>query len=157
MATILMDGNEDKGATSTITTARERPHHHKQSFRQFLRPNGRKVHIAQTPEEHARLKKELHPPEDFDIYIHGTEEHVPGLSPAARTLIDILVSSTQSVNFIPTTKHAETVFGRNMEAFTTNSIWSRESLTRFHTNSISSPSMVSHSMPISPSSVTVRT
>ncbi len=157
MATTMLDGNEDKAAISTTTTVRERPHHTKKSFRQFLRPNGRKVHIAQTPEEHARLKKELHPPEDFDIYIHGTEEHVRYQSPAARTLIDGSVSSRQSVNFIRTRKHAETVFGRNMEMFTMNSMLSKESLTLFPTSSTSSPSMVSHLMPISPNLDTART
>ena len=66
---------EDKTAHVTTAAVHESFPHTGKRVRQFLRPNGRKVHIAQTPEEHERLKKELHPPEDFDIYIHGTEEH----------------------------------------------------------------------------------
>jgi hypothetical protein len=69
-------GFDDKNVSATSTAIHQSSHRSGKRFRQFLRPNGRKVHIAQTPEEHARLKTELHPPEDFDIYIHGTDEHV---------------------------------------------------------------------------------
>lgn len=75
MATTV-DGVEDKGATPAITSVYENPRHTKKHFRQFRRPNGRRVHIAETPEEHARLKKEQQPLEGFDIYLHGTAEHV---------------------------------------------------------------------------------
>jgi hypothetical protein len=74
------NGVEDKSVSATTTTI-ESPHHTGKRFRQFLRPNGRKVHIARTPEEQAQLKEELHPSEDFDVYLHGTEEHAGALLP----------------------------------------------------------------------------
>ena len=56
-------------------------HHHHQGrwLRKLLRPNGRRVHIAGSPEEHRRLQRSLptiEPDGEFDIYIHGSDEHV---------------------------------------------------------------------------------
>jgi hypothetical protein len=73
------NGTEDKSGPAIITTVHDDSHHTGKRLRQFLRPNGRRVHIAQTPEDQARLKKELLPPEDFDVYIHGTDEHARAL------------------------------------------------------------------------------
>lgn len=71
------DSSELKDATIVRNTSiYDGQHHAGRRLRQFLRPNGKKVHIAQTPEEVERLKKTLSPPENFDIYLHGTEEHV---------------------------------------------------------------------------------
>ena len=45
----------------------------------LLRPNGRRVHIAATPEEHVRLTRTLpntEPDGDFDCYVHGSNEHL---------------------------------------------------------------------------------
>jgi hypothetical protein len=78
MATTAHD-IEAKSGAAIITTVHESSHHSGKRLRQFLRPNGRRVHIAQTPEDQARLKKELHPSEDFDVYIHGTDEHARSL------------------------------------------------------------------------------
>lgn len=53
--------------------------HHGRRLRKLLRPNGRRVHIAASPEEHDRLRRDLakvEPDEDFDVYIHGSDEHV---------------------------------------------------------------------------------
>jgi hypothetical protein len=53
--------------------------HHGRRLRQFIRPDGRKVHICHTPEEHEHVKKRLletSPDHDFDVFIHGTPEHV---------------------------------------------------------------------------------
>lgn len=44
-----------------------------------MRPDGRRIHIAGSPEEHERLRKTLpsiEPDGEFDIYIHGSDEHV---------------------------------------------------------------------------------
>lgn len=44
-----------------------------------MRPDGRRIHIAGSPEEHERLRKTLpsiEPDAEFDIYIHGSDEHV---------------------------------------------------------------------------------
>ena len=57
-------------------------HHHHSSGRrvkQFFRPDGRRVHIANTPEEHQRLQRHLsvsEPDPHFDLYVYGTPEHV---------------------------------------------------------------------------------
>ena len=56
-------------------------HHHLngRKLRNLLRPNGRRVHIANTPEEHSRLRQSLagiEPDDNFDIYLHGSPEHV---------------------------------------------------------------------------------
>ena len=69
-------------------------------LRKLFRPNGRRVHIAATPEEHIRLTRYLHfgvnpsrlllfwlghvystlpkiePDDNFDCYLHGSPEHV---------------------------------------------------------------------------------
>jgi hypothetical protein len=54
-------------------------HHHGHRLAQFVRPDGRRVHIAHTPEHHLQLHKQLsdtNPAEDFDVIIQGTPEHV---------------------------------------------------------------------------------
>ena len=54
-------------------------HHPGQRLKEFFTPEGRKVHIAATPEEHEELKKKLPQSEkegDFDVFIQGSPEHV---------------------------------------------------------------------------------
>lgn len=54
-------------------------HHPGRRLRQLLQPSGKRIHIAADPEEHERLKLRLttsEPDEDFDIYIHGSDEHL---------------------------------------------------------------------------------
>ena len=51
--------------------------HHR--LRNLLKPDGRRVHIAGSPEEHVRLRRNLstiEPDGEFDVYIHGSDEHV---------------------------------------------------------------------------------
>lgn len=53
--------------------------HHGKFLRRLLRANGRRVHIASSPEEHDRLRRTLstiEPDGEFDVYIHGSDEHV---------------------------------------------------------------------------------
>ncbi|KAL8960106.1 MAG: hypothetical protein Q9183_005520, partial [Haloplaca sp. 2 TL-2023] len=53
--------------------------HTGQRLKHFVKPNGRQVHVAASPEEHARLQKNLsavHPNDAFDIFIHGSPEHL---------------------------------------------------------------------------------
>ena len=53
-------------------------------LRKLSRPNGRRVHIAKSPEEHERLRKTLlkiEPDEEYDVYIHGSDEHVNSYEP----------------------------------------------------------------------------
>ena len=48
-------------------------------LKHLLRPNGRRVHIAATPEEHAHLHRTLtavEPEGKFDIFLHGSPEHL---------------------------------------------------------------------------------
>ncbi|ORY18017.1 bacterial low temperature requirement A protein-domain-containing protein [Clohesyomyces aquaticus] len=65
------------------------PHHHHphvhhtgKRFRHFLRPDGRKVHIAGSPDEAEHLRKTLSTIDkdaDFDLVIHGSPEHIEAL------------------------------------------------------------------------------
>ena len=64
--------------------ARSTPHHlhlpgegHARRLKHFFLQNGRRIHIASTPEEQARLLKELtheDPNANFDVLIQGTPE-----------------------------------------------------------------------------------
>ncbi|KAG0649315.1 hypothetical protein D0Z07_4599 [Hyphodiscus hymeniophilus] len=52
---------------------------HHSRWRQFVHPNGRRIHIAATPEEHEQLKRELTKSErgtEFDLCIRGSPEHL---------------------------------------------------------------------------------
>lgn len=52
---------------------------HGRWLRKLLRPNGRRVHIAASPEEHEKLRKTLtriEPDDEYDVFIHGSDEHV---------------------------------------------------------------------------------
>ncbi|KAI9699276.1 MAG: hypothetical protein M1836_002886 [Candelina mexicana] len=56
-------------------------HHHGRRLKQFIRPDGRKVHVAASPEDadHVRRKMsemQAQSTEDFDLYIHGSPEHL---------------------------------------------------------------------------------
>lgn len=65
-----------EGIGSTITHSIQ---HTGQRLKHLLRPDGRRVHIAATPEEHARLHKTLaavEPEAKFDVYLHGSPEHL---------------------------------------------------------------------------------
>jgi len=48
-------------------------------LRQFLRPDGRTVHVAASPEAAETLRRQLsqdHKDAEFDLIIHGSPEHV---------------------------------------------------------------------------------
>jgi hypothetical protein len=58
------------------------PHDLGKRLRQFLRPDGTRIHVAQSPEEETRLRRQLsisEPNDNFDVYIHGSPEHVSDL------------------------------------------------------------------------------
>jgi hypothetical protein len=75
--------NESNG--SSVSHPHQHQHQH-QPHRQhdlrpktFVAPNGRKCHVAACPRTAQTLRKELedlHPNGDFDLYIHGSPEHV---------------------------------------------------------------------------------
>ncbi|KAL8841050.1 MAG: hypothetical protein Q9170_001075 [Blastenia crenularia] len=68
--------SSSEGVGSTITHSIQ---HTGQRLKHLLRPDGRRVHIAASPEEHAHLHKTLaavEPVEKFDIFIHGSPEHL---------------------------------------------------------------------------------
>ncbi len=53
--------------------------HHGHRLKNLLRPDGRRVHVAASPEEHTTLLKtlaELEPDGSFDICLHGSPEHL---------------------------------------------------------------------------------
>lgn len=52
---------------------------HHSRWRQFIHPNGKRIHIAASPEEHEQLRRALiQSGEDteFDLCIRGSPEHV---------------------------------------------------------------------------------
>ncbi|KAH7392845.1 bacterial low temperature requirement A protein-domain-containing protein [Pyrenochaeta sp. MPI-SDFR-AT-0127] len=57
-------------------------HHTGKRLKQFLRSDGRKVHIASSPDEANHLRKTLssaQEKDDFDLVIHGSPEHIEAL------------------------------------------------------------------------------
>ena len=121
----------DSGFSTPSPHASHHAHHHAHRLMQFVRPDGRKVHIAHTPEHHVQLQKQLtedNPDEDFDVIIHGTPEHV-SLPHGTFDEQDLtrLCSSRLSANSMPTTKLAETHCARRMGRFMTNLNMSRMS------------------------------
>ena len=66
-------------STATGQSGHGGNHHNGKRLRKLLKPDGRRVHVAASPEEHRRLQKTLsttEPDEHFDVYIHGSPEHV---------------------------------------------------------------------------------
>ncbi|KAI9819803.1 MAG: hypothetical protein M1832_003878 [Thelocarpon impressellum] len=56
--------------------------HPRKRLRQFIDANGRKIHVAHSPEEAADLHRRLSsikPGEPFDVHIHGSPEHLEAL------------------------------------------------------------------------------
>lgn len=67
----------------------EQKHHYaartRERVRHFLHPDGRRIHVASSPEEIASLRKKLtnvHKEGDFDILLSGTPEHLDALREA---------------------------------------------------------------------------
>ncbi|KAI9792970.1 MAG: hypothetical protein M1816_001292 [Peltula sp. TS41687] len=61
-------------------TSSGRHHHNGRRIRQFLRPDGRRVHVAHNPEDAIKLKRHLETTnEPFDVYLHGSPEHLEAL------------------------------------------------------------------------------
>ncbi|ETI25999.1 hypothetical protein G647_02776 [Cladophialophora carrionii CBS 160.54] len=61
--------------------SRRHPHvnHARERLRHLIHPDGRKIHIAHTPEEHVKLQKELSQQlggDQFDVVISGSPEHL---------------------------------------------------------------------------------
>jgi hypothetical protein len=77
-------GGSDTPASATTTSHFGHGHHHLHGhsgkrLRNFVRPDGRKVHIAHSPEEASKLRSTLsatNEKEDIDLVIHGSPEHV---------------------------------------------------------------------------------
>lgn len=71
------------GSRTTGQSGSGHHHHHHHSgrrLRQFLRPDGRRVHIAHSPEEAEKMKRHLDGGDtEFDLYIHGSPEHLEAL------------------------------------------------------------------------------
>lgn len=68
-------------ATPAEGVPRHHHHHHHtgRRLRQFLHPDGKKIHVAGSPEEAERLKKTLSETEEkcpFELVLHGSDEHV---------------------------------------------------------------------------------
>jgi ATP sulfurylase len=78
----LVDSGAATPATTNTQQGHQKHHHHHHTgrrLRHFLRPDGKKVHIAGSPEEANVLRNTLAKDEkdvDFDLVIHGSPEHV---------------------------------------------------------------------------------
>ena len=52
-------------------------HHNGHRIRQFIRADGRKVHVALSPGEAEKMRRKMAVvDDDFDLVVHGTDEHV---------------------------------------------------------------------------------
>jgi hypothetical protein len=81
----LVDSGVDTPARATTTPHglhNHHPHlgnHTGKRIRHFLRPDGRKVHIASSPDDANDLRRKLstaNEKDDFDLVVHGSPEHV---------------------------------------------------------------------------------
>ncbi|XP_014561966.1 hypothetical protein COCVIDRAFT_85608 [Bipolaris victoriae FI3] len=88
----LVDGGTTPADTTSSTAHGFHHHHHHhhphlghhtgKRLRQFLRPDGRKVHIASSPDEANVMRRKLstaNEKNDFDLVIHGSPEHIEAL------------------------------------------------------------------------------
>lgn len=60
-------------------------HRIRERLRHFVHPNGKRIHVAASPEEADQLKKRLsqiHSNDEFDVYISGTSDHLNALRDA---------------------------------------------------------------------------
>ena len=80
----MSDTPPTNGGGST-TPGGHHPHHRGRRLRNFMLPDGRKVHIALSPEEAESLRQRLNvisKDEPFDLVINGTPEHLNALRQA---------------------------------------------------------------------------
>ena len=74
--------NIPKQASATHTAHPSAHLHAPRRLKKLLRPNGRRVHIAASPEEHVHLTRSLphiEPDDNFDCVIHGSNEHLEAI------------------------------------------------------------------------------
>jgi len=76
-------------------------HHTGKRLRHFFRPDGRKVHIAGSPDEFETLQRTLSMIEkdNFDLVIHGTPEHVSAFD----TFVNILKANAHQIEALKET------------------------------------------------------
>lgn len=72
-----------KTQSQDTTAAAPTGHYHTgKRLRKLLRPDGKRIHIAASPEEHLRLTRtlpDIEPDDNFEVHIHGSAEHVSRL------------------------------------------------------------------------------
>jgi hypothetical protein len=71
------------GTDTPASAAKGHGHHHPhihghtgRRVRHFFNPEGRKVHVAYSPDEANKLREAEGHNDDFDLVIHGSPEHV---------------------------------------------------------------------------------
>lgn len=74
-------GSETPASAIAHDHAHHHPHIHGHSgkrLRQFFSPDGRKIHVAHSPDEANHIRKQSvgNEKDDFDLVIHGSPEHV---------------------------------------------------------------------------------
>ncbi|KAL6705389.1 hypothetical protein ACN47E_007038 [Coniothyrium glycines] len=80
----LVDGADTPSGAKHSPHAHHHPHlHHTgRRARHLFKPDGRKVHIASSPDEASQMRRKLstaNDNDDFDLVIHGSPEHIEAL------------------------------------------------------------------------------
>ena len=97
----MSDPDGTKTPTSSVGLDVHFLQHTRSRLRHFLKPDGRKVHIVSSPEEAVRLRRRLSVVEkgEFDIVIHGDEEHVRIFQTYFRGQRDLLILGYRSMPY----------------------------------------------------------
>lgn len=132
--------------------------HNGQRLKNLLRPDGRRVHVAASPEEHATLHKtlaEVEPDANFNICLHGSPEHLEAVRVRAleRVPDQRLMHGRR---YTPTTSRNAMSFVRRTPMSTKNLRTSTSSWKPWLTSCTTLPNKKCHWMQISQSSDMMR-
>jgi hypothetical protein len=76
----LLGGSDTSASAIATPHAHHLPHLHGHSgkrLRHFFSPEGRRIHVAHSPDEANKIRKQsIAEKDDFDLVIHGSPEHV---------------------------------------------------------------------------------
>ena len=114
-------------------------YHTGKRLRKLHRPDGKRIHIAASPEEHLRLTRSLpniEPDDNFEVHIHGSAEHVSRLGQFAIKILLTEPSLRQSGSSMHIMNNAALNCAPSMEAPTKNSRTSKIASTVSLTNYI---------------------
>jgi hypothetical protein len=100
----LLGGSDTPASAATTQHAHHHPHLHGHSgkrLRQFFSPEGRRIHVAHSPDEANKIRKQslaVNEKDDFDLVIHGSPEHVSlNDEPSCARLMQIMTLKTDQI------------------------------------------------------------